>query len=571
MLSTLYSKYAINVTRLKAKQNFDKYVKPYDESKHKDYKTFEQMLTFRQRQASKSILVKIHSFECIGELEKFCQRYVSIQNMFPYTTMNDQNFVLMELDSENQVEHLREIAQYKSQEECIYLMTPLFLYTLKEIAYIDKKKPPSLSGHPYSKFKIPNLNEIRKQLQQKASVSDQMMLLCSLLQCTDLNIRLRFHTAAQISYFLSRIFFNLSVIPFGSSVNGFGQTGCDLDLLCKVETSKSAKNEKNMKTRFLYLTPSMFVTDRSDQKEFLETVASLMKTCMPGFTNVKKILEARVPIIKFYNMNTNMQCDLSSTNVIALHMSELLYLYAELDWRVRPLVCTIRKWARNASVTKEMPGHWITNFSLTLLIIFYLQTRSILPSLNGIKYYADLHRRVEKRSEYDPWQIKWMESFKQSNDESLYNLLYGFFEYYSIFDYKRQAICVREARLKQKKDNSPLYIYNPFDMTLNVSKNITVLELSRIIDNFRNALHVLLESQERDVIIKLMNMDLSHNTRSHNVYMPQKKSNEGVSTIKETSAKEDEQLKESEVIHEELITNECDNEDAKKIGESIIK
>lgn len=69
-------------------------------------------------------------------------------------------------------------------------------------------------------------------------------------------------------------------------------------------------------------------------------------------------------------------------------MSELLYMYGQLDWRIKPLVCTIRKWARVMNVTKEYPGHWITNFSLTLLIIFYLQTKAILPSVNTIMCFV---------------------------------------------------------------------------------------------------------------------------------------------------------------------------------------
>lgn len=60
-----------------------------------------------------------------------------------------------------------------------------------------------------------------------------MISLYNMLKITDLDIRLRFFTAEQISYYLSRLFTNLSVIPFGSSVNGFGQIGCDLDLLCR--------------------------------------------------------------------------------------------------------------------------------------------------------------------------------------------------------------------------------------------------------------------------------------------------------------------------------------------------
>lgn len=73
-------------------------------------------------------------------------------------------------------------------------------------------------------------------------------------------------------------------------------------------------------------------------------------------------------------------------------MSELLYTYGELDWRVKPLICTIRKWARNTNITKNISGQWITNFSLTLLILFYLQIKNILPSLKVIKYHISKYK-----------------------------------------------------------------------------------------------------------------------------------------------------------------------------------
>lgn len=68
------------------------------------------------------------------------------------------------------------------------------------------------------------------------------MSLYNSLKITDLDIRLRFYTAHQISYYLSRLFHNVCVVPFGSSVNGFGQRGCDLDLLCKTSTIINKKS-----------------------------------------------------------------------------------------------------------------------------------------------------------------------------------------------------------------------------------------------------------------------------------------------------------------------------------------
>lgn len=69
-------------------------------------------------------------------------------------------------------------------------------------------------------------------------------------------------------------------------------------------------------------------------------------------------------------------------------MSELLYLYGEMDQRLRPMTFTVRKWAEAQKLTNKTPGGWITNFSLSLMVIFYLQTKKILPSLNVLKSLA---------------------------------------------------------------------------------------------------------------------------------------------------------------------------------------
>lgn len=64
-------------------------------------------------------------------------------------------------------------------------------------------------------------------------------------------------------------------------------------------------------------------------------------------------------------------------------MSEMLYLYGSMDKRVRPLVFAIRKWAKDRHVTSPYAGRWVTNFSLTLLVLFYLMRTSppVIPPL----------------------------------------------------------------------------------------------------------------------------------------------------------------------------------------------
>lgn len=76
-------------------------------------------------------------------------------------------------------------------------------------------------------------------------------------------------------------------------------------------------------------------------------------------------------------------------------MSDFLYIMGELDERVRPLVFVIRSWAKAVGLTNPSPGRWITNFSLSLLVLAFLQkplrSTPILPPLNTLVKLAGKH------------------------------------------------------------------------------------------------------------------------------------------------------------------------------------
>lgn len=59
----------------------------------------------------------------------------------------------------------------------------------------------------------------------------------------------------------------------------------------------------------------MKMNERYETKEFMGVLASTMQYFIPGVENVRRILEARVPIIKFNFEYTNLECDLSTTSM----------------------------------------------------------------------------------------------------------------------------------------------------------------------------------------------------------------------------------------------------------------
>ena len=71
------------------------------------------------------------------------------------------------------------------------------------------------------------------------------------------------------------------------------------------------------------------------------------------------------------------------THRLAMRNTELLHYYSTADERVRPLVYTVRHWAKAV----RPKGVKLSNYALTLMVVYYLQNRSpaILPSVDQLR------------------------------------------------------------------------------------------------------------------------------------------------------------------------------------------
>ncbi|CAF3892706.1 unnamed protein product, partial [Rotaria sp. Silwood1] len=134
-----------------------------------------------------------------------------------------------------------------------------------------------------------------------------------------------------------------------------------------------------------FLTKRSYLNDRFQAQAYLKILADTLKPFMAECPNVQIILPARVPIVRFQHRLSDLQCDVSMSEFqSSYYMSKLLWSLSSIDSRVAPLVFVIRRWAREASITQSTPGPWFSNFQMTLLVIFYLQSIEILPKLNYI-------------------------------------------------------------------------------------------------------------------------------------------------------------------------------------------
>lgn len=162
-------------------------------------------------------------------------------------------------------------------------------------------------------------------------------------------------------------------------------------------------------------------------------------------------------------------------------MSELLHIFGQIDERVRPLVFTVRYWAKHLSITKD--AQHLTNFPLTCLVLCFLQqiSQPILPTLSelekktrieDIRVTGDINCTFLR----DVSQIE----FRTENTACLEELLIDFLNFVAHFDFGKYAFSLHSPKPIGKPNASAMYIENPLERGLNVSKIVTHRELDRI-------------------------------------------------------------------------------------------
>lgn len=172
-------------------------------------------------------------------------------------------------------------------------------------------------------------------------------------------------------------------------------------------------------------------------------------------------------------------------------MSEMLYTFGELDERVRPLVFYIRAWAKEFNLIQTFPSLGISNFMLTCLVLFFLQRlpQPILPPSSAFV----THQGSDESIQYitDISKLDWT----SENTNKLAELVVEFFDFYRTFDYNRDAASLSTATIRANIAQDSIYIYNPLDQDLNVSRNVSDFERNQFIEKCQISLKALTEEK----------------------------------------------------------------------------
>lgn len=103
-----------------------------------------------------------------------------------------------------------------------------------------------------------------------------------------------------------------------------------------------------------------------------------------SFAQNLNFIPAKVPILRFHHPVNGIEVDLNYNNCVGIRNSHLQYCYSLLDWRLRPLAVTVKRWAQHHGINNAKDCT-ISSYSLILMVIQFLQCGvqpPILPCLH---------------------------------------------------------------------------------------------------------------------------------------------------------------------------------------------
>jgi len=241
------------------------------------------------------------------------------------------------------------------------------------------------------------------------------------------------------------------VLVFGSSGNGFCFQGADVDLVLRI-----AREELLYAPHHKGNGPKPAARE-STTEWVIEQLGKLLKR--NNAVDLKVLSHARVPICKFVDAKTKLQCDICANNPLGLVNTALLRLYADFDPRVQQLGLIVKLWGKRRGINSPYYGT-LSSYAFVLMLVHYLQACEppVLPCAQAVGrdkrppaivdgfdvYYCDdcdaLRRHMAERHE--------------PNKSTVGELLTGFFLYWARFDRESRVASVRLGATFGKKEKN---------------------------------------------------------------------------------------------------------------------
>lgn len=268
----------------------------------------------RNSEVRRSFVVQIDSVDLSSNVYHYCKKFGEIKNAIAYSLKDKRNFVLIEYESE---ESRSDAFKHSGFEHCTLPWMNQYMVlkksALQESAYeID-------APIQFSHVQEPPVVDI---LSKAECINEQISLLYQHTCMNDLLTRLKFIGAMQaqriVNFFLPTIFPNARIYPFGSTLNGYGRMGSDLDMALRFDNTEPAP-KINCDSPIKFHNRTCDIKNDEESKRLLgrqvKCMAALIDQYLPASRTVKFIQSAKVPLVTYYDTNIPCSVDLSVNNL----------------------------------------------------------------------------------------------------------------------------------------------------------------------------------------------------------------------------------------------------------------
>ncbi|OQO13621.1 hypothetical protein B0A48_01850 [Cryoendolithus antarcticus] len=276
---------------------------------------------------------------------------------------------------------------------------------------------------------------------------------------------------------------NIQVAVFGSSGNLLSSSDSDVDIC---------------------------VTTSLKDLESMHSLAMLLDS--HGMKSVLCRAAAKVPIVKCWDPELQLACDINVNNTLALENTRMIKTYVQMDQRVRILAKVVKHWTKQRILNDAAYGGTISSYTWICMIINFLQRRSppILPSLQKIPNIV--RSTVNGQPSRFADDLEALKGYGDYNDDSYATLLFDFFKHYGYeFDFAPNVISVREGRDYTRKEKGwtdkhmpeahcRLAVEEPFNTGRNLGNSADEYSWHGIHLEIRRAFDLLKENKSLDEV-----------------------------------------------------------------------
>ncbi|KAL8739767.1 MAG: hypothetical protein Q9190_007461 [Brigantiaea leucoxantha] len=222
-----------------------------------------------------------------------------------------------------------------------------------------------------------------------------------------------------------------------------------------------------------------------------------------GMERVVCVNHAKVPIVKIWDPELELACDMNVNNTLALENTRMIKTYVEIDERVRPLAMIVKYWTKRRILNDAALGGTLSSYTWICMILSFLQTRNppVLPCLQKRPHQRLLGPGGKPSAFAD--DLESLRGFGRKNKETLGELLFHFFRRYAYeIDYEKNVVSVREGQLISKEgkkwhlmQNNRLCVEEPFNIERNLGNTADDISFRGLHQEIRRAFSLVSDAR----------------------------------------------------------------------------